>query len=79
VSLGGWAVATPLLLVASTWMTGIAQPVASLVSSGAVLAGGGLVGLVQGRFMRTLVNASQGGGDYAQHVLGDIGSIDLGE
>jgi hypothetical protein len=78
-SLGGWALATPLVLLASSWFDGVGQPAGSLLASGAVLAGGAMVGLVRGRFMRTLVSDAQGGGDYAQHVLGDIGSIDLGD
>jgi hypothetical protein len=79
VNLGAWLPATALLWVAAGPVYDIGPPAAALAGGSVVLAAGAVAGLAQARFVATMAEGNDDGGEYAQHVLGDLGSIDLSE
>jgi hypothetical protein len=74
-----WLPATALLWVAAAPVYDMGPPVAALLGAVVVLAAGATAGLAQSRLVATMVEGNDDGGEYAQHVLGDLGSIDLSE
>jgi hypothetical protein len=74
-----WLPATGLLWVAAGPVYDIGPPAAALLGALVVLAAGAVAGLAQARLVAAMVEGNDDGGEYAQHVLGDLGSIDLSE
>jgi hypothetical protein len=79
VNLAVWLPATGLLWVAAGPVYDIGPPAAALLGALVVLAAGAVAGLAQSRLVAAMVEGNDDGGEYAQQVLGDLGSIDLSE
>ncbi len=79
VNLGVWLPATALLWVAAGPVHEMGLPAAALLGASVVFAAGAVAGMAQARFVATMVAGNDDGGEYAQQVLGDLGSIDLSD